>query len=316
MPASIGVLSKELPSDLVDPLPPVPNMNILTVSGTDDKKTLNLPVSIVKEWHKHPTFGAQFTAWLDKFAEKYNVLDLQQAASEPKNPGTNPKEPASGSVLGRPAKRAKVTPPEKIFDANDITEALIQEAKVVGLGKEGPWLQLRFGHKIYLVNKTMQEISVPEGSYIAGFGKGAFKLVKLDGSETPPGAITFKLKSEDNWVVLSGNRVKLGDVVAEQRKTKPDASVCYHKSIVDSNPTKFSLTMTHRVLFVPKEDSSSECTINNIATKEELQHWVSEQVEVLWVVRWTAKGLMPVKPLVHTCEACVLPPGRAAALGN
>ncbi len=71
----------------------------------------------------------------------------------------------------------------------------------------------------------------------------------------------------------------------------------------------------HRVLFLPKDDSSSEVTTNNIATKEELQYWMSEQMEVLWVVRWTAKGLMPVKPVVHIRETCVLPPVRATALG-
>ena len=310
LPASLGVLSKELPSDLVDPLPPVPSMNVLIISGTDGKKTLNLPVSIVKEWHTHPTFGMQFNAWLDNFVEKYNVLD---PASEP-GPA---KRPGPGKPPGLPPfKKAKVTPPENIFDANDITEALIQEAKVVGLGKECPWLQLRVGHRIYLVNKSMQEISVPDGSYLAGFGKGAFKLAKLEGSESPPGAIAFKLESQDNWVVLSGNRVRIGDVMADQRKTKPDAELCYHKSDVDStDPTQFSLTMTHRVLFLPKDDSSSEVTTNNIATKEELQYWMSEQMEVLWVVRWTAKGLMPVKPVVHIREACVLPPGRATALG-
>ncbi len=38
---------------------------------------------------------------------------------------------------------------------------------------------------------------------------------------------------------------------------------------------------------------------NNIACKEALNQWNSDVLMMVWVVRWTAKGLVPMKPTVH-----------------
>ena len=58
----------------------------------------------------------------------------------------------------------------------------------------------------------------------------------------------------------------------------------------------------------------SEVTDKNIAQKEPCKTWAeSEVVQLLWAVRWTSKGLMPVKPNVQLRKALELGPGRACA---
>ena len=62
------------------------------------------------------------------------------------------------------------------------------------------------------------------------------------------------------------------------------------------------------------QDDEKEVNINNIGQKVQesgVETWNNEFFIVVWVVRWTAKGLQPVKPCVHLRAELVLPPGRA-----
>ena len=77
---------------------------------------------------------------------------------------------------------------------------------------------------------------------------------------------------------------------------------------------KFKLDQTHRVGFIAKEDQGNELTANAVGTKEDQNVWNSQLMHVFWHVRWTAKGLMPVKPAIHLLEALDLPAGRSCHL--
>ena len=52
-------------------------------------------------------------------------------------------------------------------------------------------------------------------------------------------------------------------------------------------------------------------TANNIGFLEPLASWNPEIVQLRWQVRWTAKGLMPVKPVLHLAGSLTLPAGHA-----
>ena len=64
---------------------------------------------------------------------------------------------------------------------------------------------------------------------------------------------------------------------------------------------------------MPKNEELADKDINchNIAAKEEFKVWNTDVLNTLWVVRWTAKGLMPVKPTVHLTGSLTLLPGKA-----
>ena len=112
--------------------------------------------------------------------------------------------------------------------------------------------------------------------------------------------IEFKLQSDQDLVAVHGQAVTLGEVMAYQRSNKPDCHICYHNMDVSmEDPKKFTLDLTHKVVFQPKDDNVPEVSTHNLGYKEKLESWSSEALQLLWVVRWTAKGLMPVKPAVR-----------------
>ena len=172
------------------------------------------------------------------------------------------------------------------------------------------------GHCPCIANKgSDKEVTLSEGSYVCGFGPGAFKLVKVDDALTGK-QIEFKLADHNQRVVLNNQVLTLGTVLAAQRKQKADAQIVYHKITLDANkPQEFTLASTHRVTFQMK-DMPAENTIHNVAQKEPVNHWTNQATEVLWAVRWTQKGLMPVRPAVHLKAPLVLPPGHACKLGK
>ena len=85
---------------------------------------------------------------------------------------------------------------------------------------------------------------------------------------------------------------------------------------VEDNPKKFELTSVMKVVFVPITHNGDATTCNNMFAKAEpQQHPFNDAVaKIIWHVRWTAKGLMPVKPALHLAGSAVIPPGKALAL--
>ena len=292
---------KEVPADLLDPLPARPQMNLLIISP---EHKLQMPAAIVKEWQLHPKFGTEFVTWLDQFVQKYVIMDPSDPTPEPgKRPAGG--EPSSGPSAKIPKTTTTSQFTEHIVEIKDISEALLAESRI---GKDGPFCQIRAQHQVYLVNKSQQEWNSKGAIYVCGFGKGSFKLLKSDATE----GITFRLHSSEDKVIFNGAVSPLSKIIAEQRQKKPDCQICYHKLAVDdTDPKKFALEQTHKVVFCPKEESG-EVNINSLAAKEALHSWNSSQcLEILWVVRWTAKGLMPVKPAVYLKGSVVLAVGRA-----
>ena len=122
----------------------------------------------------------------------------------------------------------------------------------------------------------------------------------------------FKLASSSDFVVFNSAVVELSKVVADQRQKKPDAEVCYHNIKVDmTDPRTFTLSVSHRVAFFPKQEEDKDVNVGNIGKKESIQTWTAGSLILLWVVRWSAKGLMCVKPQLHLRGTLCLPPGRA-----
>ena len=303
-------LPKEVNEEALDPFPPVPPLNRLTLTQ-DEKKDLRLPVELVKKWHMHPSFGAEFCQWMDSFLSNPACQILDSEVKEPETP--NPKKRPSEEMndLTTPVKKVKIEGPTVLVEASSIPEALLFETKM--FGKDVPMLQLRANHSVYIFNRQSQEWSSDHG-FVCGFGRGTFKMVKLDGSDAPEKSLQFKISSQDDLVVLNGIVMDVGSVVRDQRAKKPDAQICYHSIKVDqAGPNNFNIEVTHNVVFLIKNDGLADKDLNchNIASKEELKVWTSDVLKTLWVVRWAAKGLMPVKPVVHLNGSLNLLPGRA-----
>ena len=291
---------KEMNPDLLEPFPKLPDMNRLIIGG-DNKNELQLPIALVRAWQMHPNFGKEFTAWMDEFLLTYKVID---PVEDPQLKREN-----DGQGVGAAAKKQKTqhVPTFEVMEANAITDALVCECKMAN--NKDVMLQVRSNHTIYIVNKSETNEWSSTLGFVAGFGKGSFKLIKCEVQESD--GISFKVDDDKTMVVFNGAVTELGQVIADQRVKKPDCQVCYHTiAYSDAEPKKFNLKQSHKVSFFPKE---SDETINehNIGKKEKLEIWNSDKLAVMWVVRWTTKGLMCVKPVVHLKGSVTLPPGRA-----
>ena len=304
---------KTMNEDALEPIPPAPQLSRLIIDA--ESQQLKLPAALLKQYQHHPTFGKEWGAWLDNF-----ILDPLHKIAQESGDGVADKTPEASvkrkgadpdlKVLETPAKKVKMT--YDIIETSAITDVLIKEAKM-GTGKDQPSVQIRSSHKIFIVNPSLQEWS-GTCAYVASFGKGNWKGL-TNGAAVPEKGLLFTLTGSEDYVVLNNVVTELGKVYQDQMKTKPDAVICYHKVTTDTaNAKKFTLTQTHQICFVPVEQAATDketTTQNNIASKEDVKHWNSGIMHVLWAVRWTAKGLQPIKPVVHLKGELVIPPGRA-----
>ena len=72
-------LQKDISDDLLEPLPPLPKMSILILSGAnDEEKRLFISSTLVKKWQFHELFGKQFLSWMDEYTKKHSVMDESQ----------------------------------------------------------------------------------------------------------------------------------------------------------------------------------------------------------------------------------------------
>lgn len=293
-------LNTKISDDLLEPFPQQPRLNKLIIGG-ENKDRLLLPASIVKQWQFDPTFGPEFVEWLNKWSLTYAVVDEAQEA------GTPGKRPPGGEEEEPSPKRPRISD-KYIVDASKITQALLLEAKLPG--KDAATFQIRAGHTVTLQNKTTVKLVLQANTLMCHFGKGAFKLIKGDDNPTEK-QYPFTLHDDKQLVVFGQTVQSLGKVIEDQRQTKPDCVICYHKMVRnEENPKLFSLEVSHKVAFEPSV-TNPDVSVNNMGCKEPATTWSTESLGILWVVRWGQKGLMPVKPAVYLKAGVTLDPGQA-----
>ena len=293
----------KMSEDLLEPFPQLPKMNKLIIGGPD-KDRLYLPANIVKQWQFDSTFGGEFTEWLNTWTQKYSVVDEGQPIEDL----SAKKRAHGGDEEETPSKKPRVSD-QRIVEASKIKQALLLEAKLAG--KDMPTLQIRAGHVIYINNKTTSKVVLQANTLLCHFGKGGFKLLKGPEDNPTEKQYPYKLLDDKELVVLNNTFQSLGKVVEDQRQTKPDCQVVYHTmKRNDENPKLFELALSHRLVFEPSV-ANPEVSVNNMGCKEPASTWSSEVLGIVWLVRWTQKGLMPVKPAVYLRAGATLEPGQA-----
>ena len=136
--------------------------------------------------------------------------------------------PSSGQPAedgGTPNKKAKCI--GNVVESNTISEVLLAEVQLSTMPKDTAMLQLRASNTIYILNKAPSDIMLSQWLFLAGFGKGTFKLLK-SGEDNLPSALELCWKSSDDLVVFNGAVISLEKVVNDQRASKPECRVCYH----------------------------------------------------------------------------------------
>ena len=313
----------EVNADLLEALPTLPVMNLLVTSGEGEFKKLQVPHTLVKKWRADEEYGDEFGKWLDNFVEHYSITEEQTDTKSP----TKSTSGGVATVVEPSPKKLKVEEvgPDYIVKNDAIQETLLFDCKVSG--KESMSFQIRSGKKLYLVNTTGQELSMKAMSALVGFGRGSFKLFKVE-EALPDKAVLFDMSKPGALVCLNGQVMSVADCVHQQRSKNPEAQVSYHDTTMVADTTgQYTFKLAKPVAFMPADKASkggekseknaeeSAIVASNIAVKEapglyDGLHCCS----LVWWVRWTVKGLQPVKPMIHLNKKLVLPVGQGCKL--
>ena len=249
--------------DLIETLPPVPKLNLMTVQGDVDDKQLVLPSSTVKAWQFHATFGPTFCKWLDASCDKFTITDPEEPKIDKgkrKRSGADP--PAEA---GTPQRKKQAMDPSFVVEVSAITTASLFKTKLTK-PLDMVEIQSRAGDVLTLVNtSTTTEVELPACTQVAGLGSGTFKFAKktedrpvvsvIDAGVTIP----YDLWSEGSETLVLFNNVAttIGQLVHAQQTQKPDCNLVYYNMNPEQDcpPPFFMRSMWRPPPFFRKTDS-------------------------------------------------------------
>ena len=165
--------------------------------------------------------------------------------------------------------------------------------------------------KIYLVNEGHVDTLVNAHTSLAQYYKGTWLSRKDKATENSPDTVPFCLESESDLVHHGGKVKTLKQVLEDQRQEDPTkVKVAYHTledaPTVDS-PGGFKLTRKymHHWKFenCPMKAETTTVSQGHAAGLVVPEQWKDFNVTcIIWVMRWTAKGLTPVRPFIITTK--------------
>ena len=120
--------------------------------------------------------------------------------------------------------------------------------------------------------------------------------------------LEYKLNDHNTKVVVNNTIMTLGEVFFERAKTDASPNINYFEVDVLTKPGELKLKQVHKVAFIKKDAQGGESTQANVGKDMPFDTYaVSPTAEVLWVVRWTQKGLMPIRHPQNTILAPASP---------
>eukprot|EP00435_Cladocopium_sp_Y103_P075831 s119_g66.t1 len=254
----------ELPAELVSAMPSKPELGTLTWSSKkqDGLPTLKTPDKVLQAWH-HPEFGGQMQDWLKK-ARAALPLDLPDEKNKRNVTETAGAEAASSAATA-----------ETVTAANRV--------------------------------KTGAASNLP---CIAQAGKFVLQKEREAAEAVREADVLYKLQDANDRVILDGTFTTVGKIIKEKRALSPlEVKVLYH-DLADKpkadDATFFELSTKHQVLFRPesapvKEEQKGaeghvKLSYTSLAGCVDTSVWQNLATEIVWSVRWTARGLSPVRP--------------------
>ena len=337
---------EELPADLVTAVPNKPDLGTLTWCNKkqDGLPSLKTPDKVLQAWHDHPEFGPQLQEWLKKHRAKL-PLDLpddgknkrpsssgQAQTTEASESGPGPGQAAS--VEPPPAKRLRSVTNLPSLALADLPTPLSWSAQIplpATTKKAGGKCQVMIavGKKVFLANEGSGDVEFNAGATVAGYWKGKWVMQKEgDSAESVREAdVLYQLQDAHDKVILDGKVTTLAQVIKDKRAISPlDVKVLYHDLTDKPTPedgTFFELKLKNQVLFRPENipvkdekksaDGSVILSYTSLADCIETKIWSNLATEILWSVKWTARGLSPVRPHICLKEALVVKAGHAVS---
>ena len=155
------------------------------------------------------------------------------------------------------------------------------------------------------------------------FYKGKWCKEGQDQHFDPTTDIKFEIQDADSEIVLLGQPLvvsRLGTEMDRRCETKPNSKICYH-SMTEApradQPSYFTATTTSTVFWSAQSQMIKNEKIanpNHAAGLVPLQTWDSNATKIVFLSKWSHRGLMPVRPYVFVRENIILAPGTCVQL--
>lgn len=189
---------------------------------------------------------------------------------------------------------------------------------------------IAIGKRIFVVNDSTADLVLPAGSTLAGYYKGKFVSFKgkNPGDEKLPADVCFQLQDSSSLILYDGKMLSVGNVVAQKKAVTPlSAKICYHEMI--DKPTAadakfFIMTLSNPIAFrcenaptsEDKKDKDGCYTVpqSSMAGCLEAHEWETKHTSIAWIMKWQARGLQPVRPVVMMTQKLAVKAGQAVEL--
>ncbi|CAE7275539.1 unnamed protein product [Symbiodinium sp. CCMP2592] len=317
--SELKVSPEELPREQVLAPPELPSLKQL-VYGKDTEgnaQMVHLPEALIQKWFHDPIHGSEFRGLVDELAKRYGTLEDLKTANQAQASST----PSAGSKrLGvgpaPAAKRLKFTvSPEQCIAQDKMIGIQVAQVPLLNIrvpkDVEPLSMSIRDNGSIYLVNPSTDDVSVPFGTVLSGFGKGKFSQLAADATLDDRNLLLFHMKGPSDLVVFDGKLMEVQAVLAQRLAAgSADVKLAYHKTEQVGGQT-WNFTKEHNISFKPEDlnvpDKNKIPQNSGSLGSADFSKWNSDLTQVLWTVSWTVTGLSPVRPVVATIKDVTLP---------
>lgn len=160
----------------------------------------------MQTWFNSETFGDEFKKILDGVHEEFGPQPAAAAAEGAPTPENQNGEdsrkrknvtPSPGSVVKKvKVDRSKISPIDEIGAEQKLLEVPMLNAKGTGV-----ILHVKTGNRVFILNRSENEVCLPRGSVVAGFGRGKFKRVGAKDPADNVKDVPYRLEGPDSEVL-------------------------------------------------------------------------------------------------------------------
>ena len=173
----------------------------------------------MQEWGTHNLYGDDFRQLADKIIEEFGQADERAAAATESNPAPGRKRAAAAAEL-HPAAAKKVKA-EHIIPMDKLPAgSVLMDCPLINQKAPKVTLQLKAGHKAYVINAGDEDAKLSAGLVLAAFGRGAYKHRQPNETWNRAKEPLFDLVP-GSYVLQGQKLVAVQDLVNAQRKKQP-----------------------------------------------------------------------------------------------
>ena len=288
---------------------------------------VRLPQALYNQWMLHPRFKAEFEHALDgvrqalgyeegvevispeEVSESQAPNNKRQAGKTPPSPAKKPKVAIEDSPSLVAMDQVPAAEEARILWSNSKTEKQYYAVTKVGAKMQ-----------VWLVNSGDSVILHKANTPAIGHGHVKWRFAD-DADDIKPEELTYRI-TPDTLIYHDSKQLNtVMDVVEDMKKTKPNCKIAYHKMVeVHDKAAVFNLAPEAEVRCIQAtieagSEEAKQMAISNAGPFIPRASWDgSPFVVASWATRWSAQGLMPVRPIEVFLQDLELQPKKALLL--